>query len=113
QQDSWDIWDNHMPIHAKNGLIIGYKYFGFGGLAKDQFGLKAFKGTKKGNNTAFNLFLVPKSNKSFKVNVWLDGPWANATWKGTKIGDRKSTRLNSSHVKTSYAVFCLKNKTMD
>src|SRR5690606_40042214 len=24
--------------------------------------------------------------------------------------DRKSTRLNSSHVKISYAVFCLKNK---
>src|SRR5690625_6185472 len=24
--------------------------------------------------------------------------------------DRKSTRLNSSHVATSYAVFCLKNK---
>src|SRR5690606_41778863 len=26
------------------------------------------------------------------------------------IGDRKSTRLNSSHVKISYAVFCLKKK---
>src|SRR5690606_41496487 len=26
------------------------------------------------------------------------------------IPDRKSTRLNSSHVKSSYAVFCLKNK---
>src|SRR5690606_41789954 len=26
-------------------------------------------------------------------------------------GDRKSTRLNSSHVKISYAVFCLKKKT--
>src|SRR5699024_2855676 len=25
--------------------------------------------------------------------------------------DRKSTRLNSSHVSISYAVFCLKNKT--
>src|SRR5690625_6463273 len=25
-------------------------------------------------------------------------------------GDRKSTRLNSSHVATSYAVFCLKKK---
>src|SRR5690606_41830269 len=25
-------------------------------------------------------------------------------------GDRKSTRLNSSHVKKSYAVFCLKKK---
>src|SRR5690554_7657735 len=28
-----------------------------------------------------------------------------------KIEDRKSTRLNSSHVRTSYAVFCLKKKT--
>src|SRR5690606_40288603 len=27
-----------------------------------------------------------------------------------KLGDRKSTRLNSSHVKSSYAVFCLKKK---
>src|SRR3989442_4782410 len=25
--------------------------------------------------------------------------------------DRKSTRLNSSHVRISYAVFCLENKT--
>src|SRR5690606_41492967 len=28
----------------------------------------------------------------------------------TGTGDRKSTRLNSSHVKISYAVFCLKKK---
>src|SRR5690606_40695978 len=27
-------------------------------------------------------------------------------------GDRKSTRLNSSHVKISYAVFCLKKKKL-
>src|SRR5690554_7247881 len=27
------------------------------------------------------------------------------------LRDRKSTRLNSSHVRISYAVFCLKNKT--
>src|SRR5690625_6515186 len=27
------------------------------------------------------------------------------------FSDRKSTRLNSSHVAISYAVFCLKNKT--
>src|SRR5690606_40185274 len=27
-----------------------------------------------------------------------------------QIEDRKSTRLNSSHVKSSYAVFCLKKK---
>src|SRR5690606_41228521 len=28
-----------------------------------------------------------------------------------EVLDRKSTRLNSSHVKISYAVFCLKKKT--
>src|SRR5690606_40674594 len=36
-------------------------------------------------------------------------------WQGrglelVKVADRKSTRLNSSHVKISYAVFCLKKK---
>src|SRR3712207_6852466 len=29
-----------------------------------------------------------------------------------KIGDRKSTRLNSSHANISYAVFCLKKKKL-
>ncbi|KAB4416119.1 hypothetical protein EAJ10_08690 [Bacteroides thetaiotaomicron] len=88
QQDSWDIWDNHAPItNVKNGNIIGYKYFGFGGLDKDKLGLKAFEGTKKGNQTAFNLFLTPKTSKAFKVDVWLDGPWDNAVWRGEKIGE--------------------------
>jgi hypothetical protein len=88
QQDSWDIWDNNMPIaNVENGNIIGYKYFGFGGLDNDKKGLKAFEGTKPGNNTAFNLFLTPKAKNAFKVNVWLDGPWDNDTWKGKKIGE--------------------------
>src|SRR5690349_24883302 len=30
--------------------------------------------------------------------------------RGFVVGDRKSTRLNSSHVEISYAVFCLKKK---
>lgn len=86
QQDSWDVWDNHMPVtNMKNGNIVGFKYFGFGGLNQDKFGLKAFSGSKQGNNTAFNLFITPKTQAAFKVNVWLDGPWDNDTWKGTKI----------------------------
>src|SRR5439155_24590694 len=33
-------------------------------------------------------------------------------WRSWMVwGDRKSTRLNSSHVAISYAVFCLKKKT--
>src|SRR2546428_7195252 len=36
--------------------------------------------------------------------------YGEATTAGTR-GDRKSTRLNSSHDQISYAVFCLKKKT--
>src|SRR2546430_12470488 len=32
---------------------------------------------------------------------------------GGRVADRKSTRLNSSHSEISYAVFCLKKKTMN
>src|SRR3712207_8157112 len=31
---------------------------------------------------------------------------------GSLLGDRKSTRLNSSHANISYAVFCLKKKNI-
>src|SRR3712207_7688350 len=31
---------------------------------------------------------------------------------GCRTGDRKSTRLNSSHANISYAVFCLKKKNI-
>src|SRR3712207_8970021 len=39
---------------------------------------------------------------------------AQVTELGGKVifGDRKSTRLNSSHANISYAVFCLKKKTI-
>src|ERR1035438_5181761 len=32
--------------------------------------------------------------------------------RGRVMGDRKSTRLNSSHLGISYAVFCLKKRTL-
>src|SRR5436309_8775426 len=38
------------------------------------------------------------------------GRAAEAHQPGKQVRDRKSTRLNSSHVKISYAVFCLKKK---
>src|SRR3712207_7709214 len=36
---------------------------------------------------------------------------AGALRRAVRRGDRKSTRLNSSHANISYAVFCLKKKT--
>src|SRR2546422_5727215 len=38
------------------------------------------------------------------------GNWATDLAGGSAFGDRKSTRLNSSHGYISYAVFCLKKK---
>src|SRR5207302_11178105 len=45
--------------------------------------------------------------------VWGEPGYRRATAgrRGKETTDRKSTRLNSSHVKISYAVFCLKKKT--
>lgn len=86
-QDTWDIWDNNMPVIANAGDVVGFKYFGFGGLKEAKDGLKPFEGVKKANKTQFNLFLRPETDKAFKVSVWLDGPWANNAWKGQKLGE--------------------------
>src|SRR5205807_6157416 len=37
-------------------------------------------------------------------------PDARDAWPNISVADRKSTRLNSSHLVISYAVFCLKKK---
>src|SRR5690606_40109970 len=46
----------------------------------------------------------------FEIDVVLDKVDAERGFGFGHIEDRKSTRLNSSHVKISYAVFCLKKK---
>lgn len=102
-QDSWDIWDNNMAVEVKNSDIVGYKYFGFGGLNVSKKGLKPFVGTKEGNGTSFNLFLTPETESSFKINVWLDGPWDNETWKGKKIGEI-IVSAGSAHKVTKYTI---------
>src|SRR6266571_1109890 len=41
---------------------------------------------------------------------WWAAPPSPPRWPGQRGSDRKSTRLNSSHMSISYAVFCLKKK---
>ena len=75
-QDNHDVWNNSMDLAGiQNGGIIGFKYFGFGGLAKDTKGVKAFEGTKAGDNTHLNLYLTPSGKGDFKIHVMLDDPW--------------------------------------
>src|SRR2546426_6486096 len=50
------------------------------------------------------------------VGKWIEQQLTRATneWRAQFRGeDRKSTRLNSSHLVISYAVFCLKKKKKD
>src|SRR5256885_12939607 len=42
-----------------------------------------------------------------RLNIAVDLPWLGII---QPLEDRKSTRLNSSHLVISYAVFCLKKK---
>src|SRR2546430_11883767 len=70
---------------------------------------------------------VQSSSYKFKVGLVLNRPLTRRPWPrpcerarrcaakvvGSKAGDRKSTRLNSSHSQISYAVFCLKTKKDD
>ena len=85
-QDQRDVWNNTQTLTGlKNGTVIGYKYFGFGGLAQDTKGCKAFEGTKVGDNTYLNLFGTYGSDQPFKVRVMLDGPVDNEVWKGKEI----------------------------
>src|SRR5690606_42029778 len=61
-----------------------------------------FLGDESGNDVLLPNKYVPKEfeiGQSITVFCYLDQ-------------DRKSTRLNSSHVKISYAVFCLKKKKL-
>ncbi|MBO5585972.1 MAG: hypothetical protein J5924_06330 [Bacteroidaceae bacterium] len=75
-QDNHDVWNNSMDLAGiQNGGIIGFKYFGFGGLAKDAKGVKAFDGTKKGDNTNIYVNLTHGRNGAFKIHVRLDDPW--------------------------------------
>ena len=85
-QDNFDTWNNSMDLAGiTNRGVVGFKYFGFGGLAQDTKGVKAFEGTKQGDKTMLNVNLTPGGNGAFKIHVMLDGPYANSTWNGKEI----------------------------
>src|SRR3712207_7714302 len=65
---------------------------------------QGLKGTRKAQRESYGWFRRLR---------WLHKPtiaMVNGWCFGGAFGDRKSTRLNSSHANISYAVFCLKQK---
>src|SRR5690606_41631626 len=57
---------------------------------------------------ATNAMLRKRSGGVARRSKHMDGMAVDIRIPGVPLTDRKSTRLNSSHVKISYAVFCLK-----
>src|SRR5690606_40215123 len=68
-------------------------------------------GKVDGNTGALGDLCVPGHLTTLVVGECAARQQGHSVQGGTKALDRKSTRLNSSHVKISYAVFCLKKKT--
>src|SRR2546430_9839083 len=63
----------------------------------------------RSNSAPSRLFAIWSSQRSSRYRSFsLD--FMGKTIVGFQAGDRKSTRLNSSHSQISYAVFCLKKK---
>src|SRR5258705_5785979 len=59
------------------------------------------------------LFRSEEIDNSSHIEPTLRCPHIREVSNPFAIGDRKSTRLNSSHLGISYAVFCLKKKNIN
>src|SRR5437879_9904266 len=86
-----------LPLSQVHPGMPGYAYTIFEGDQIEKFDLEVIG--------VLENFLGPKQAI---ILVQLKGPKVEHT--GVVAGDRKSTRLNSSHRCISYAVFCLKKK---
>jgi len=86
-QDNFDVWHNGMELAGlKNKAIVGFNYFGFGGLAEDTKGVKTFEGTKVGDNTNIVIYGKIGTDEACRIHIMLDGPYSNNIWKGKEIG---------------------------
>src|SRR5690606_40133491 len=87
-----------------NPISGGKKKTAFNSKVLEVLDLKKFKPTFQQTSRAGHAYELGKMavEEQYDAVVAVGGD-------GT-IKDRKSTRLNSSHVKISYAVFCLKKK---
>jgi len=72
-QDNYDTWLNGQTLKGvTGGSVVGYKYFGFGGLQQDAKGVHAFRGTQKGDGTQLHLFLKSCTPQAFAIRVKID-----------------------------------------
>src|SRR5690625_5784215 len=105
-------------LNLKLTNVKGVKEFDLNAAGRD---IKVFGDNATGKTTLLDAFVWLLFNKDsqnradFEIKTLVDGKVIHKLDHEVEavlfIEDRKSTRLNSSHVATSYAVFCLKKKT--
>src|SRR5690606_18109773 len=98
---SFDLASSVFTTGSAASLAEGFTKLVFGSATGGDYRIQTI--------TLEQQFLPPSLDLSFRVDV-VDGDDDVVSTSTRNDRDRKSTRLNSSHVKTSYAVFCLKKK---
>src|SRR5438034_4887539 len=83
--------------------------FRSGGLRADRYGLETVAAVRGGAGA----LVQPRPLRAPGRGHHPPRPAARPRTHRPRAGDRKSTRLNSSHTVISYAVFCLKKKNKD
>src|SRR5690554_7451188 len=87
-------------------------------LTSEEFGYTSFPSMEKLIEASDMVVVVTPTSTHFECaqkviqagkHVFIEKPITETVTEAAHI-DRKSTRLNSSHVRISYAVFCLKKK---
>src|SRR2546426_6518072 len=69
-----------------------------------------FRSVPSSRSDMYTMHILATSGQRVRVGPEESGRESPETPRVVRGGDRKSTRLNSSHLVISYAVFCLKKK---
>src|SRR5690606_40911446 len=94
------------PLSLHDALPISFSQSG--GHRPWHFGFRLNNLSTHFLNRCLHFLLPGYRHCSTLLGLCLGYPLIRLGLVGLELGDRKSTRLNSSHVKISYAVFCLK-----
>src|SRR5690606_6120300 len=110
---SRDDFDERTERHDRLHLaFIDFTYFRFGSYGLDAPHSLVYRSLVIRENLYYPFvvdFINGNGSTGFPLH-FLDNFTTRPNHGADKFLDRKSTRLNSSHVKISYAVFCLKKK---
>src|SRR6266496_3320659 len=104
-----NVWNVYRSLSGVVGTPALSTVAGWRGATKKSICGRCWRSSCTRNTTAVGRPNTRSAARASTVACF-DSFHSTANWSGAPTIDRKSTRLNSSHVEISYAVFCLKKK---